>query len=264
MVRLGKTARGALGTRGPPRQDTGLCHGSRKSPRRLASQAAQWRDPERSQPCPPAGLRGRPALTAEARAGHKASLSLGRRPPGPDGKPEPLRAVGTGQTASEQHALRTRRASSPLSPRPRPRSATARGALGPAHCAATPWGGPGAGGSILLQQETRHVAYVGQEPGLRPRVWGARCSDSQREAAWPPHLSSSRLQHGNGLVAHRASRAGGCRAGVPRRRGAAGRGAWRAPPHPGGAAGLPSRSSCCPHVPTLRLLRKGKGEAASV
>lgn len=90
---------------------------------------------------------------------------------------------------------------------------------------------PGAPSSFSRKHATS-LTWGGQEPGLRPRVWGARCSDSQREAAWPPHLSSSRLQHGNGLVAHRASRAGGCRAGVPCRRGAAGRGAWRAPPTP--------------------------------
>lgn len=91
---------------------------------------------------------------------------------------------------------------------------------------------PGAPSSFSRKHATSLTWGGGQEPGLRPRVWGARCSDSQREAAWPPHLSSSRLQHGNGLVAHRASRAGGCRAGVPRRRGAAGHGAWRTPPTP--------------------------------
>lgn len=197
--------------------------------------------------------------------GHKASLSLGRRPPAPTANPSRCGPRERGR--QRQSSTRFKRGAPPAGSRPvhgpeapRPEVLLApRTVLPPLGAALV----PGAPSSFSRKHATSLTWGVGQEPGLRPRVWGARCSDSQREAAWPPHLSSSRLQHGNGLVAHRASRAGGCRAGVPRRRGAAGRGAWRTPPHPGGAAGLPSRSSCCPHVPTLRLLRKGKGEAAS-
>lgn len=73
--------------------------------------------PEAGQPgCAVAGPRAEPALPA-GRAPRQTrphsrgqsgaqSLAEPRAPTSrPDGKPEPLRAVGTGQTASEQHAL---------------------------------------------------------------------------------------------------------------------------------------------------------------
>lgn len=141
MVRLGKTARGALGTRGPPAAG----HGPVSRQQEVA--------PEAGQPgCAVAGPRAEPALPA-GRAPRQTrphsrgqsgaqSLAEPRAPTSrPDGKPEPLRAGNGADSVRAARALNAACLQPALAPSTAPKRHGPRCSWPRALCC-HPWGRP--------------------------------------------------------------------------------------------------------------------------